>query len=175
MRRDFCDRDVADVGIEEIAEPAQFADRSGGLSLDSHLLNIFVGNEAERVARLCHSLDLRFAPLLTGIDAFGNLLPGLVALLPRGFQTDLWVFPKRELLLPAIYPVFETPKERSVRLDEDKQPVGIGHLIGLCLGLEILDLNDRQHGNSNSGLELVNRRKNGPQRGSRSEEHTSEL
>src|SRR3546814_13511652 len=59
-----------------------------------------------------------------------------------------------------------TPKERSVRLDEDKQPVGIGHLIGLCLGLEILDLNDRQHGNSNSGLELVNRRKNGPQRGS---------
>src|SRR3546814_6814832 len=96
MLRAFGDRDVADGGIEEIAEPAQLSDRSGGFSLDSHLLNIFGGNEAERVARLCHSLDLRFAPLLTGIDAFGNLLPGLVALLPRGFQTDLWVFPKRE-------------------------------------------------------------------------------
>ncbi len=80
-------------------------------------------------------------PLLGGgIEASCDLLPRLIALLVRRSDAHLRPGAEIECLLPTEVPVVHTPEFRTVGLDDEVQPIGVGHLIGLASGLRVGDL-----------------------------------
>jgi hypothetical protein len=80
------------------------------------------------------------------IDSCRELVAGVVAFSAGSAQSDLGKFPERQPSLAAVESVSEAPKARTVRLDQQEEPIAVVNLVGLRAWAERLNLPEGQHG-----------------------------
>lgn len=139
------DRTLGDA-VEQFEKPSRLFDGRRRSPFPLHLLDIFLGDEAEGGSRGQFGGNTPLALLLYRVDAINELSASLIALLARLLKRQLWEAAKRQLPLVAQHFVAKSPKQRPGGLNDKEEPVGVGNLKWARCGFERANLNSRKHG-----------------------------
>jgi hypothetical protein len=99
----------------------------------------------ERLHRRSGGRKLTLALLDGGVTEVAQLLPGLVAQLPRGIQRHFGVKTEHQPLFPVSKPVLHSPGLRALARHVEVQPAGICKLVIPLGGLGFPHLEVCQH------------------------------